>query len=465
LGLSVAQRLARLPLGRQAEILEKLSDEEKLALVSSWAFLRRPEQALPEGRWRTALWLAGRGFGKTRVGAEGILELVEQGYRHIGLIGRTEADTRDVMIHGPAGIMACAPAYLRPRHIKSERRLEFPNGAVAITYSAAKPDQLRGPQHDLIWADEVAAWRTRDAWDQASFGLRLPHALGARAILTTTPQPKAWLREIMGLASTRVIRGKTSDNIANLNADAVRELFARYKDRSIGRQELEGELFDEAPGALWKRLWIENGRRTDVIHSGLRERWGLDQASDELRAETARAVLEAITLPRVVVAVDPATTSEEGSDETGILVCGTDHDRNFWVLEDVSGVYTPNQWAHAAREAFHRWGADKIVAEDNQGGEMVESQLRQVSLSLPVSRVHATRGKAVRAGPCSGHYEQGKARHIQRFTDLEDQLCGWEPGQTDSPDRLDALVWGFTELLGEGVDGGSLDLGLGNLRR
>jgi phage terminase large subunit-like protein len=244
----------------------------------------------------------------------------------------------------------------------------------------------------------------------------------------------------------------------------VRELVARYANTTLGRQELDGEMFDEAPGALWKRANIEAARRTDVISEGLRARWGLGQEDERLRQDTATAVLEAIQLPRIVVAIDPATTSEEGSDETGIVVCGMDRERHFWVLEDVSGVYSPNQWATVAMAAYRRWSADKIVAEDNQGGEMVESQLRQVAASAPIARVHASKGKEVRAGPAAGAYEQGRGHHIRRFSDLEDQLCGWEPGSGDSPDRLDALVWGFTELLGDGADD-VLDLGLGGLHR
>lgn len=445
---SLAEQLALADEETRARALDGFSPEKLRHLLFDWHFFRRGDQALPQGRWRTLLVMAGRGWGKSKVGSESINELArDHGYRRIGLIGRTAADVRDVMINGPSGLLnTCDPSF-RPKHYPSKRLLVWPNGAEALTFSADKPDQLRGPQYDLVWGDEVATWRTRDVWDQISFGLRIPHPMGARAILTTTPRPKAWLRAIMQDPGTVTIRGRTLDNVANLDPEQVRKLLLRYQGTTIGRQELEGELFDEAPGARWKRATIEEYRRQDVVPIGLRERWLLGQADDSLRDETAAAVLEHMRFSRVVVAVDPAVSAEEGSDETGIVTKGIDRDGHLWLLDDTSGRYSPNEWATQAVASFRRWKADRIVAEKNQGGEMVESTIRQVDRNVPITLVSASRGKEVRADPVAAVYEQGRAHHIRVFGDLEDQLCGWEPGDADSPDRLDALVWAATELI------------------
>lgn len=446
---SLAEELALAAPDVRARVLDGLDPETLRHLLTDWHFLRRPDQALPMGTWRTVLVMAGRGWGKSRFGAESVNELVsEHDYRRVGLIGRTAADVRDVMVHGPSGLLNAGPPEYRPKHYPSKRLLRWPNGAEALTFSADKPDQLRGPQYDLVWGDEVATWRTRDVWDQISFGLRVPHPMGARAILTTTPRPKAWLRAIMQDPGTVTIRGRTLDNAANLDPEQVRKLLLRYQGTTIGRQELDGELFDEAPGARWKRATLEEYRRQDVVPLALRERWVLGQADDTLRDDTAKAVLASLRFTRVVVAVDPAVSAEEGSDETGIVVMGIDREGHLWLLDDVSGRYSPNEWATQAVASFHRWKADRIVAEKNQGGEMVESTIRQVDRNAPITLVSASRGKEVRADPVAAVYEQGRAHHIRVFGDLEDQLCGWEPGDADSPDRLDALVWAGTELIG-----------------
>lgn len=449
---SLAEELALADAATRARVLDGLSADQLRHLLTYWPFLRRPDQALPPGNWRTTLALAGRGWGKSRFGAESVIECIRDlGYKRVGLVGRTTADVRDVMVDGPSGIMAVSPPDFRPKYFPSKRLLVWPNGAKALTFSADKPDQMRGPQYDLVWGDEAAAWRTRDAWDQLSFGLRIPHPMGARAILTTTPRPKVWLREIMRDPGTVTIRGRTMDNAANLDPRQVRQLLVRYKGTTIGRQELDGELFDEAPGALWKRTMLDEKRRQDVVPLSLRERWALSMAvDDELRDKTAAAVLSNLQLSRIVVAVDPATSAEEGSDETGVVVMGADAQNHLWLLDDVSDRYTPNGWAMAAQKSFLRWKADRIVTEKNQGGDMVESTLRGVDRNLPISLVHASRGKAIRAEPVASAYEQGRGHHIRVFMDLEDQLCGWEPGDADSPDRLDALVWAGTELLGQG---------------
>lgn len=447
MSLSRAAKLAALPAAEREAFLSTLTDQQIRALLTHWPFLRRPEQEIPDPsrhRWRCAMTLAGRGWGKTRWGSEGVTELVElHGYRRVGLVGRTAADVRDVMLYGESGLMNIRPDF-RPKHYPSKRLVVWPNGARALTYSADKPDQLRGPQHDLVWGDEPAAWRTRDVWDQISFGLRVPHPLGARALMTTTPRPKAWLRELMNDPANIIIRGRTIDNAANLDQEQVRRLITRYQGTALGRQELDGELFDEAPGALWKRSMLEGSRRLDVLGAELRDRWALGAGDQDAAAAHA---LKALQLTRVVVAIDPAVSSEEDSDETGIVTMGIDRTGDLWLLDDDSGRHTPNGWANAALAAMRRWKADRIVAEANQGGAMVESTIRSADRNAPVTLVHASRGKAVRAEPIAAVYEQGRAHHIRVFSDLEDQLCGWQPGDDDSPDRLDALVWAATDLL------------------
>ena len=418
MGLSLAERIARLPAARRARVLELIDD---LPPGAAWALLARPEQVWPAGVWSTWLVCAGRGWGKTRVGSEAIVHAVrDRGYRRVGLVGRTAADVRDVMLGGPSGILTVAPANFRPRWEPSKRLLTWPNGATAHTYSADEPDQLRGPQHDLVWGDEIATW-DRDTWDQVSLGLRVQHAEGPRAIVTTTPRPLRWLIDLAAERATRLTTGRYTDNAANLDGEFRRRVEARYAGTSLGRQELDGILSAERPGALWSRAMLDAARAT-----------------------------EAPALARIVVAVDPAVTSAEGSDETGIIAAGVDRSRVLWVLRDRSGRLSPEAWARRAVELYRELRADRIVAEANQGGDLVSSTLRAVDPAVPVRLVHASRGKAIRAEPVAALYEQGRARHVSAGRDLEvleDQLCSWAPGDPTSPDRLDALVWAATDLV------------------
>ncbi len=367
------------------------------------------------------VWICGRGFGKTRIGSESTNEEAREDPNMRGaIIGRTAADVRDVMVEGESGIMAKSAPDFRPLYEPSKRRLTWPNGAQATTYSADEPDQLRGPQQSWIWADELAAWGYRDTWDQAMFGLRL--GTHPRFVVTTTPRPTSLVREIMADPRTCVVRGSTYDNASNLAPDFLTKLRRRYEGTTLGRQEIHAEVFDEAPGALWKRARIDELRRT-----------------------------EAPELARIVVAIDPATTVKDDSDETGIVVAGLwappKRDPELFVLEDLTGRYSPDEWARIAIEAYDRWKADRVVAEVNQGGDMVEDVLRSRRRDLAISKVHASRGKLTRAEPVAALYEQGRAHHVgAKFAALEDQLCMWVPGMK-SPDRLDALVWAGTELI------------------
>ncbi len=392
------------------------------AVRFDWRRKARPDQLTPpDGAipWRVWLLLAGRGFGKTRTGAEHIRERVMSGAaKRIALVARSAADVRDVIVEGESGILAVSPPAERPTWEPSRRRLTWPNGAIATTYSADEPDQLRGPQHDYAWADELAAWRYPDAWDQLLFGLRL--GADPRAIVTTTPRPTPIIRALVSAATTHVTRGRTRDNAANLAPGFLDAIVARFEGTRLGRQELDGEILDDNPGALWRRDGIDAAR-----------------------------VRVAPDLRRVVVGVDPAVTASATSDETGIVVAGLGYDGRFYVLGDYSGRYSPEQWASRAVQAYREHKADRVVAERNQGGDLVERNLRTVDRNLPVTTVHAKRGKALRAEPVSSLYEQGRVSHVGSLAALEDQMTAWDPsGDGESPDRVDALVYALTELMG-----------------
>lgn len=383
-----------------------------------WSRRARPDQQPPSGAWRTWLILAGRGWGKTRTGAEWVRSIVSAGRaRRVALVARTAADVRDVIVEGESGILAISPSHERPTWEPSRRRLTWPNGAIATTYSAEEPDQLRGPQCDSAWCDELAAWNYPEAWDQLQMGLRLGD--DPRVVVTTTPRPTDLVRALAASPTTRVTRGRTLDNVRNLAPGVVEALTARYGGTRLGRQELDGEILDDAPGALW-RLAMFDASRVDA----------------------------APTMRRVVVAIDPAVTAHEGSDETGLIVAGLGLDGRAYVLEDLSGVFPAEQWARRAVEAYRRHRADRIVAEVNQGGDLVASVLRAVDRAVPVAQVRATRGKALRAEPVAALYEQGRVSHVGLLARLEDQCVSWDPASDSrSPDRLDALVWALTDLV------------------
>lgn len=370
------------------------------------------------GDWRTWLILAGRGWGKTRTGAEWVVDRVEDGAGRIALVGPTAADARDVMVEGESGILAVAPPDLQATYEPSKRRITFANGATCTTYSADEPDRLRGPQHEYAWADELAAWRYPAAWDMLMFGLRLGD--DPRAIVTTTPRPTKEVRELLAAATTVTTRGSTFENEANLASAFIERIVQRYEGTRLGRQELYAEVLDDVPGALWTREMLEQA----VL------RWPVGGPAQ---------------LDRVVVAVDPAVTSGEDSDYTGIVVAGRDVEQGY-VIADYTLRDTPDAWARAAVQAYKRHQADRIVAEANQGGDMVRTVLRTVDPSVPVKLVHATRGKRVRAEPVAALYEQGRVLHRAVFPELEDQLVTWTPDSPSSPDRLDALVWALTDL-------------------
>lgn len=392
----------------------------------------RLDQLWPEGEWRCWLLLGGRGAGKTRTLVETVRDRVWRGSaKRVALVAATAADARDVLVEGESGVLACAPADFRPVYEPSKRRLTWPNGAIGTLYSAEEPDRLRGPQHDFAIADEVAAWREPQAWDMLLMGLRLPP--DPRVVAATTPRPTPLIRALLDDAGTAVSRATTYDNLANL-APAFRErVLARYEGTRLGRQELMGELLLDTPGALWTWDMLAAARGTVPERSVL--------------AKDRSAITVEPDLTRVVVAVDPATTSGEDSDETGIVVAARGADGRGYVLADRSCRMSPDGWAHRAVAAYREFGADRIVAESNQGGQMVEHTLRTVDPRLPIRLIHAAQGKRLRAEPVAALYEQGRVTHAGDFVEMEAQMTGWTPDSGQSPDRLDALVHALTDLL------------------
>jgi len=389
-----------------------------------WERIARPEQLPPDGNWRIWCVLAGRGFGKTRLGAEWVNRRVRRGEaKNLVIAGPTAADVRDVMIEGPAGILNCASTQ-RPRYESSKRRLVWPNGAWAITVSADEPERFRGLQADTAWTDELAAWRYPEAWDQLMFGLRL--GANPQALVTTTPRPTKIIRALIARdgADVRVVRGSTYDNRANLAPGFFDDILRRYEGTRLGRQEINAEILDDVPGALWQRNEIERNR--------------VERAPENLI--------------RIVVGLDPAVTSEEDSDETGIVSVGKSRDGHYYVLDDRSLRGTPDEWGRRAVGAWRDLRADRIVGEANQGGEMISHTIRTVHRGAPVKLVHASRGKITRAEPVAALSEQNKVHFVGAWPKLEDQLCTWCQGDK-SPDRLDAFVWAVTEL-GFGALGG-----------
>jgi len=403
-----------------------ISDSDILReYTSRWSIIARPGQIPPEDvPWFAYFMRSGRGGGKTRSGSEWILKRVRQGYKHIALIGETAADVRDTMVElGESSIMKVARPNERPVYEPSKRRLTFPNGAVATTFTGEEPDQMRGPQFDTAWIDELAKFQyPQEVWDNLEFALRL----GAKpqVFITTTPRPIPIIKKLLKDRTTIDVRFATSDNAANLSPQFLERMKEKYAGTRLGRQELDGEVLEDNPDALWTRANIENNR-----------------------------VSMAPSLSTVVVAVDPTTAQDGDGDAAGIIVAGIDFNKHAYVLKDCTVQGSPLDWAKAAVSAYHLYQANLIVAEKNQGGEMVRLTLQQVDKNVPVKLVHASRGKIVRAEPVSAKYEQNMVHHVGVFPQLEDQLCEWTPRDKTSPDRLDALVWAMTELLDDSFFG------------
>ena len=364
--------LASLPPEQLAAFLKRTSDRELEAIEHDWGWWGRRNQQAPKGDWRTWLLLAGRGFGKTRSGAECIRDqVIHHRRRRIALVAPTAADARDVMVEGESGLLAIGPPQQRPQYEPTKRRLTWPNGAIATTYSADEPERLRGPQHDAAWCDEIASWRYPEAWDMLMFGLRL--GPDPRVVVTTTPKPIKIIRELIADPTTvdhaRVDLRQSRQPRAGVPAQIVR----KYEGTRLGRQELEAEVLDDVPGALWSRALIE-----------------------ELRWPVHKNVPD---LVRIVVAIDPAASCGEDADETGIIVAGKDGDGHGYVLADQSGHYAPTEWAQAAIALYRQYKADRIVAEVNNGGDMVEATVRMVDANVPYAKVHASAARLSAPNP------------------------------------------------------------------
>lgn len=457
---SLVERLALAPAHVAEDLFRGWSGAEVSAFLASWEANARPKQVLPPGAWYIWLALAGRGWGKTRVGAEAVCEWERDGVRRIHLIAPTAADARDVMVEGPSGILACAPPGRRPIYEPSKRRLTWPSGCVAIHFTAEEPQRLRGPQAEKVWADELAAWQyLQQAWEMMEFGLRLGSL--PQVVVTTTPKPYPLLIDLIkegiscvdvraegGRLSPRVVltKGSSYENVGNLAPQFYRNVIRPKEGTRLGRQEIFAELLLDTVGALWKMALLEETRR-----------------------------LSAPQMERIVVGVDPAGSSSAGAAETGIVVCGIAAGHGY-VLADYSIHGTPVEWAHRVVAAVKEWRADLVVGEVNYGGELVEANLRAIAPHLPYRSVRATRGKVKRAEPVSLLYERRIVHHIGNFAELESQMTTWRPSEdpdamrsqssTDadddtakgtkrrgaSPDRMDAAVWGLTELFGLSSD-------------
>jgi phage terminase large subunit-like protein len=418
---SRAEKLASLPEKERALILNDLTDAETEAMLNDWHFWARKDQLPPDWNWNTWLALAGRGWGKTRVGSEFIRSRVETAPR-IALIGRTTADVRDTMIEGESGLINVFPKHQKPDYQANKARVVFHTGAVAHLYSSKEPDQLRGPQHYLAWGDELASWYYPD---EVFYNLMLGLRLGdnPQTLFTTTPRPIKIIQDFLKDKTAHVTTGSTYANKANLPNAFISNIIERYEGTTIGRQELHAEVLNEVEGALWKQPLIDKNR---------------------VRLE------ELPELERIVVAVDPATTSKKNSDETGILVVGLGlnekKEKQGYVLDDYSLIASPKEWAQKVAQAYYDYEADSVIGEVNQGGEMVKYTLETVDDTIPFKSIHASRGKKLRAEPIVSLYEKDFIKHLGNHAKLESQMTSWVPDEGDSPDRVDALVWGIWEL-------------------
>lgn len=427
--------LVALPDDIREAVLAELPEDDIEALLHDWHFLARPEQLAPDGSWQTWIYMAGRGAGKTRSGAEWVRGKAKLGYGRGALIAPTAADARDVMIEGESGLLSVGwendvdhrgQLMGRPIYEPSKRRVKWANGAQVTAYSADEPERLRGPQHDFGWCDEMGAWKyAKDAWDMFLMGLRLGD--NPQAMITTTPRPLPIIRQILASPGTVKTHGGTFSNRANLADQFVNKIITKFQGTRLGQQEIEGILLDDVAGALW------TGEMVDEASRYFREGGGLPD------------------LRRVLISVDPSGTAgeEDEGDEVGIVAAGIDEHEFVYVMQDGTLKASPEQWAQQVKRMADRWQADIVIAERNYGGAMVEAVLKAAGIKCRYKEVVASRGKVVRAEPVAALYEQKRVRHMAMMGKLEQQLMFFTSEGylgDGSPDRADALVWAVTEL-------------------
>lgn len=431
---------------RLKQVLSELGPKKTEELQHTWEFWARPEQLEPEGDWNTWIALAGRGWGKTRAGVEWVRHQIKSGKKRIAAVAPTNSDIRRVMVEGESGFLSVCwkgdKTYRGgklgfPNWSPTNRTLTWENGAKVEFYSAEDPERLRGPQFHAAWADEVAAWRNQqDVWDMLQFTLRLGRK--PRVMVTTTPKPTKLMRALIASPQSHITRGSTFDNIDNLAKPFLETVKKEYEGTRLGKQELYAEILEEADGALWT---------TEILDGCAIEKKDIPE------------------LNRIVVSIDPAVTSKTESDMTGIIVAGIDVNGIGYVLEDATDRYSPAEWAAKAISLYQSYSADRIVAERNQGGDMVRRTLEAEDETVPIRLVHASRGKMARAEPISALYERGKVKHAKGLDELETQMRTWEPlGSLGSPDRLDACVWALTDLMLNGVTNPTLRLSYSNAK-
>jgi phage terminase large subunit-like protein len=421
-----ASSIASLPLWERKAWLESLDRAELLRVTYDWKFWARPSQLPPEGEWIYWLILAGRGFGKTRAGAEQIIEWArDKRNRRIALVGKDPADARDVMLEGESGILTISPPWFYPKYEATKKKLTWPNGNMAWIYSGAEPEGLRGPNFHKAWCDEIRAWQYPQlAWDNLMFGLRLGDH--PQVVITTTGRRIKVLTDLIADPDTAITKGSTYDNYSNLAAPFIKRVITKYEGTRLGDQELRGLILEDVPGALWKRKWIDD----------------------------ARLIVMPPKLGRIVVGLDPAVTSTDNSHETGIVVAArgvgklSDH---CYVLADRSGHHATTEWARLAVRSFKDFEADRIVPETNNGGDLVEDSIRVVDPMVPVRQVKASRGKRGRSEPVAALYEQGKVHHVGSLGALEDEMTNFVPDDREDAEsgynRVDALTWAISDLM------------------
>lgn len=426
-----------LPKWAQLELLKSLTPEQKAQKLYDWTgWIARDNQLPPDGEWIHWLLLAGRGFGKTRTGAETVRDWIRQGYRYVNLIGATANDVRSIMVEGESGILAICPKDERPVFKAHISKLVWPNGAETLLFSAEEPERLRGKQSDKGWADEICSWKYKESWDQFKFGLRLGNK--PQVVISTTPKPGDLLRSIVNDPSTVITRGSTLDNSDNLAKAFISTIIKKYEGTRLGRQELYAEVLEDVQGALWVRSNFDENRVEYV---------------PELR--------------RIVVSIDPSgarSEDDENADSIGIIVAGLGYNGRGYILADYTCKGSPAMWGRRAVEAYYKYDANIIIAERNFGGAMVEHVIRTTDQNVPYKDVTASRGKSVRAEPIAALYEQNRVSHIAGLDLLEDQLMAFTSNGylgAGSPDRADSLVWALSELMLE-EDPGAIWVALGN---